>query len=141
MNQDEAFRILYEYLDGYIFHPKFVDELKRLLAKELSGKESVFFKLLVQQLHNIDEFGFSIDRIDSNERLKYTDGNYYSLHLKRQQFNVRLLICLCREDGKAKAYFLAAFYERAGKGKTDYSRFEKILPSRLAELKGGIDNG
>ena len=70
---------------------------------------------------------------DRNERLKGSGSRYYSIHLSSAQYNVRLLIYI---DRTGTPYFLCAFYERAGKSKTDYSHQIATLDKRLEELLG-----
>ena len=72
--------------------PKFLEELRTLLKTDLKGKESIFFKILTTQLSNIKNFGSKIYTIDSNEILQGADGHYYSIHLQKSQFNVRLIV-------------------------------------------------
>ena len=62
---------------------------------------------------------------------KNQDRDYYSLHLSGKNFNFRLLMAF---DEKDTPKFLVAFYERAGKKKTDYTQYKKVLDSRFEEV-------
>lgn len=53
------------------------------------------------------------------------------LHFREQNFNFRLLMVF---DEKDTPKFLVAFYERAGKKKTDYTQYKKVLDSRFEEV-------
>ena len=104
-------------LNSFLIHPKFLEELRTLLKTDLKGKESIFFKILTTQLSNIKNFGSKIYTIDSNEILQGADGHYYSIHLQKSQFNVRLIVYINDEN---IPYFLCAFNERSGKNRTNY---------------------
>lgn len=132
MNTQEALQILLSYLENFEVHPLFLKELSSILKSELKGKEKKFFKLLITQLKNIQDFGVMVHTVDSNEKIHGLDGHFYSIHFTQSQFNVRFIIYI--PDNKP-AYFLTAFYERAGKRATDYSKNTKVLLSRLKEMK------
>lgn len=137
MNTKEALKQLNEAFNNCKVHKSFIKEISSLLKKELSGKEKTFFKILFTQLAHINTFGRMIYTVDGHERLKGTDGLYYSIHLQQSQFNVRLLIRITESN---TVYFLCAFYERSGKKNTDYSTYTNILDQRFAELLGGDNN-
>ena len=90
MNTEDMLKELASLLNSFLIHPKFLEELRTLLKTDLKGKESIFFKILTTQLSNIKNFGSKIYTIDSNEILQGADGHYYSIHLQKSQFNVRL---------------------------------------------------
>ena len=115
---------------GYVFHPKFMNEFQVLL-KNATGNEKEIFTLLVKQLNFLKELGTNVCKADSNEIIKYQDRDYYSLHLSGKNFNFRLLMAF---DEKDTPKFLVAFYERAGKKKTDYAQYKKVLDSRFEEV-------
>ena len=58
------------------------------------------------------------------------EKTYYSLHAKGKNFNIRLLMTF-NED--YTPVFLAAFYERSGKSKTNYSSWIDVLEQRFQE--------
>lgn len=133
MNKDEAFKLLELYLGEFEKHPLFIKELQDLLKKELKGKEKQFFPMLITQLNNLRSFGIAIAQVDGHERLKGDGCDFYSIHIQRKEFNVRLLVYIA---GNGEPYLLSAFYERGGKKKTDYSEKIKVLKSRLADMIG-----
>lgn len=125
---------------GFILHRKFIEEINDLLKHDLRGKEARFFKSLTTQLNHIKTFGRLVHTVDDNEQIKGADGNYFSIHLQQSQFNVRFLIYV---DESGEPFFLCAFYERAGKKRTDYSSYTAVAEQRLKELLiqlGGNDN-
>lgn len=132
MNTKEALQLLKNYLEDFKIHPRFFRELSSLLKKELKGKEAKFFKSLVTQLKNIQDFGVLVHTIDGNEKILGMDGHFYSIHFSQSQFNIRFLVHISDDN---IASLLVAFYERGGKKATDYSQYTQILLSRLNEIK------
>ena len=122
--------ILNKYQD-FVFHDLFISELSSLLKKELSGHEREFTRILLRQFHYINSFRSHVNNTDNNEKLKHANGAY-SIHLQQKNFNIRFLIHVSPDD--TTVYFLSAFYERAGKGKTSYDEYIPILEQRLREL-------
>ena len=133
MNIHDALRELLKILDDqtFIVHTRCLDEMKKLLQKDLKGKEEKFFELLIAQLKNIHDFGIMVYTVDHNERLKGGNGKFYSIHISQSQFNIRLIIHV---GNSGKAYLLSTFYERAGKKESDYTRILSVVESRLNEL-------
>ena len=74
-----------------------------------------------------------IYNVDSHEQLKGADGHYYSIHLQKNQFNVRFIVHI---SAMSEISLLCAFYERSGKSSTDYSRYTSVMVQRFNELKG-----
>ena len=134
MNKKDAFLLLKKYLDEYTFdfHPRFFNELSKLLASDLKGKEGRFFKLLVTQLKNMQTFGVMVHTVDSNEKLHAFDGHFYSIHLQQSQFNIRILVHI---SDYGKCILLCAFYERGGKKSTDYTNYISVLHERLKDME------
>ena len=91
------------------------------------------FKILTTQLSNIKNFGSKIYTIDSNEILQGADGHYYSIHLQKSQFNVRLIVYINDEN---IPYFLCAFNERSGKNRTNYSTYTTVMKERINYFLG-----
>ena len=137
MKKKDALKILVTLLDGLKLHPLFLKELQTLLEKELRGKEREFFNVLNTQLLNIKQFGPLIYTIDSNEKLKGLDRQYYSIHLQRSQFNVRMLIYI---KSDRVPLFLCIFYERTGKKQTGYEKYSNVLECRLNQMLGDETN-
>lgn len=122
---------LQEYLEhGYRFHTTFMKEFMELLLAS-SGHEKEIFNLLVKQLSFIKELKRKVHQADGNEIIKNTIRDYYSIHLSAKNFNFRLLMTF---DDNNNPVFLVAFYERAGKRKTDYTQYIKLLDTRYNEM-------
>lgn len=134
MKTKEILEELAKQFGGYVFHKRFLKELKDLLATKLRGKEKQFFDCLSVQMQNIKTFGILVNQADSNEKIKGYDGHYYSIHLQKSQFNVRLLVYITNDS---MPYFLCAFYEEEGKRHTDYSNYTSLMMNRYNELIGG----
>jgi len=137
MNTKEILTELAKLFNGFIIHERFIKELRDLLLTKLRGKEASFFNCLTTQLRNIKDFGVLVDRTDNNEKIKGYDGHYYSIHLQKSQFNVRLLVYI---NDDSIPYFLCAFYEEEGKRHTSYSQYTSTLENRYEELLGGDED-
>lgn len=99
--------------------------------KMLRVMKKKFSHYYYKQLNFLKELGTNVCKADSNEIIKNQDRDYYSLHLSGKNFNFRLLMAF---DEKDTPKFLVAFYERAGKKKTDYTQYKKVLDSRFEEV-------
>ena len=121
MNTEDMLKELASLLNSFFIHPKFLEELR------------IFFKILTTQLSNIKNFGSKIYTIDSNEILQGADGHYYSIHLQKSQFNVRLIVYINDEN---IPYFLCAFNERSGKNRTNYSTYTTVMKERINYFLG-----
>lgn len=135
MNKKKALELLKENLEkylvkGYLFHKRFIEELKSLLI-DVSGHEKELFALLIKQLDFVKVLGKEVGRADSNEIIKYMEREYYSLHLQAKNFNIRFLMTF---DDDENPIFLAAFYERSGKKASDYSQWKGVLQHRYNEI-------
>ena len=109
MNKKKAFELLKENLEkyleeGFIFHKRFLEEL-RTLIKDASGQGKEIFALLIKQ--------FSFVKVQG------------------KNFNLRFLMTF---DDDANPVFLVAFYERSGKRKTDYSQWKDVLKQIYSEI-------
>ena len=136
MNSQDALRDLAAQLQNFIVHEQCIKEFSLLLKKELSGKADVFLAVLTTQLKHLADLGPLITKIDDHEKLKYnTLIDIYSIHLKRSQFNIRLLVSF---DKMSNACLLTVFYERSGKKATDYSAKIRIANERFMELQRKI---
>ncbi len=137
MNTNDMLKQLASLLVSFSVHPKFISELSSLLKKDLKGKEAEFFKILTTQLNNIKCFGSNIYMVDSNEKLQGADGHYFSIHLQKSQFNVRLIVYI---DDTNIPYFLCAFNERSGKSRTNYSAYTAVMEERINYFLGDDDH-
>ncbi len=134
MNYKEAIEQLTTLFSGYSFHLKFLEELAALLKKDLKGKESAFFKCLINQLNYLKDHGRNVHLTDGHEQIKGFDGHFYSIHVQQKGFNVRFLIYIGDDN---IPIFLCAFNERAGHKATGYETYTNVLMSRLNEMKEG----
>ena len=133
MKTKDILNELAKLFSDFIFHKRFIKELFDLLSSRLRGKEAQFFDCLATQLQNIKSFGVLVDQADNNKKIKGYDGHYYSIHLKKAQFNIRLLIYITDDS---TPYFLCAFYEEEGKKRTNYSNYTAVMESRYKDLIG-----
>jgi len=144
MNTEKALQLLSSYLKdfnkSFIIHPAFINELMKLLKKELRGQEADFFKKMVTQLNNIITFKKSVYTVDSNEILMAgNDENgsaweLFSIHIQSNTYNVRFIVSF---DNNSCPILLTVFYERAGKRKTNYTEPCRIAKIRKSELLKG----
>lgn len=117
-------KLLKEHFGSYYkYHNDFLSELSEAIDK--SGESDKLIKTLIAKLMAIKK----LDNIDFGlpwlEHLKEY-GNMYSLHVKTQTGNYRLLFS--REpNGK---YFLRMFDEKSGKKQTSYAKNVKIALKR-----------
>lgn len=144
MKKEQALLKLIEYLTeyqqkGYIFHKRYIKELKDIVLK-LTGREAEIFDLLVKQLRYIAEYGRRVNEIGQNEKLKHMqmEQEYYSLYMKGTGFNLRMLMTFYEDE---TPLILGIFYEKGGKSVSDYSKWKPILASRYEELKEDIEYG
>lgn len=138
MKKENAWKMLIEYLhdDKFIIHSDFIEDLKKILSKNLKGQERNFFNLFLKQLDyilSLSEYGVSV--ANTNEILKYcNDFKCYSLHISSKVFNIRILGTYIN----GKFVFLVAFFEISKKSKTNYSSYIDIAKNRLKEIKEEI---
>lgn len=104
---------------------------KQVLAELVKNLEECSERGYVFHPKFMYEFQVLLKNATGNEIIKYQDRDYYSLHLSGKNFNFRLLMAF---DEKDTPKFLVAFYERAGKKKTDYAQYKKVLDSRFEEV-------
>lgn len=85
MRKKDALLLLKQHIEEYSerkfrFHPTFKKEFTQLL-KDASGQEKELFSLLIKQFYFVGELGLRVNEADSNEILKYSARDFYSLHL------------------------------------------------------------
>jgi len=138
MNTKDAITELLYLLKDFYVHHRCLLEFKSLLKKELSGKADSFLQVLITQLKLLSDLGSRIITVDDHEKLKYSDHDIYSIHLKRNQFNIRLLVIF---DKMSNPYLLTVFFERSGKKASDYTDKTRIAYQRYVELQEEEKNG
>lgn len=137
MNKYQAVQLLIQYLSQYdmefVFHSEFINEIKELLSKNLAGQEKKFFNLMIKQLGFVQTMGKRVHEVNGNERLSNINFeiDLYSLHLNNNVFNIRFLIAFLPNDNPI---FLAAFYERAGKKRTNYDSKIGVAKNRYLDF-------
>lgn len=132
MNQNQFIARLSELLDRIRYFPALISELSDILSQ--SGREKVFFRLLINRLQQLNTCGINAVMLEEFENL----GNeLYSMHLSSSGFNIRILYSFLPN---CDPVLLLAFYERGGKKKTDYTPYIGPALSRLSEVKGSYYN-
>ncbi len=109
-------------------HPDLIEDILNILSK--SGNEKAFFSKLIINLKFLKKYGMNAHIQPSNqfELLKDTE-NMYSMHIKGKTFNIRILYSFLSNG----TVLLHGFYERSGKGVTNYSKAIPIAEKRRAE--------
>lgn len=128
MNKRQVEALLRQLLEGIFVHPRLFRELLDILSQ--TGVEKQFFKLLQKYLNMLSQMGLQATTLNGFEPI---EKGIYSMKFKFSGFNIRILYAF-RDD--EEPVLLLAFYERAGKGCTDYSGCIKPACDRLAEMKG-----
>ena len=125
----ELINTLTKYKDyNFYFHQVFLTEFIKL-ANKVSYQEN-FLTQFVTALTNIREYTYNIYKVDSHEHLINTP--FYSIHLQCKNYNIRLLISFSK---RTEPIFLVAFYERAGKNNTGYSKAISCAKIRLQNFE------
>ena len=132
MDRETVLRYIISLIGSFTYDPHLPDELVEILAK--SGHETAFYKLMTTRLIQLLSERLNAVRLEEFEKL---GGGLYSMHFASKGFNIRILYCFLPNGEPA---LLRAFYERAGKRRTDYSSQIPIAASRLEALKGKIHN-
>ncbi len=124
MNRDKFLVELYKYLSEVVFTQELSDSLEDIAVG--SGYESDFFKLLFMRLRQLSVLGVHAVNLEEFENI---GSGIYSMHLASRKFNIRILYAFFPNG---QPVLLLAFYERAGKKKTDYTN---QIPLALSLLK------
>ena len=133
MNAKKVLAYLELLLRGILYHDLFFAEFAELIAGK--GIEDKIFKLLSSRLASLNEYGVQVTNIREFENI---GGGLYSMHFAGSDFNIRVLFSFLPN---AQPVLLLAFYERAGKRKTDYTPYKKPALDRLNEMKEDYENG
>ena len=131
MKREDVLKLLLSYLSQFSFHPVLEHELLRLIAE--TGSESRFFKLLALRIRQLSLKGAQATALEEFEQL---NSSIFSMHLTSQSFNIRILFSFLPND---KPVLLLAFYERAGKRRTDYTGRISEAEERLVFMKERFD--
>lgn len=127
MDKDSVLNLLVSFLGDLCRSPQLLSEILDLIAE--TGCENEFFKTLVLRLRTLAMFGAQTTQAKEFESI----GNgLFSMHLTGRNYNIRILFSFLQNREPA---LLLAFYERAGKRKTDYTPYIEPAKARLQELR------
>lgn len=124
--------ILSSYIGSTRHAPELINELCEILAQ--SGNELRFVKLLAVRLSTLAALGA---RAVSAPEFESIGSGLFSMHFAAAGFNIRILYSFLPNR---EPVLLLAFYEREGKGKTDYSLKLEPAKERLRRLKEEFEN-
>lgn len=125
MNRKQLLEQLIELFSQIAITSKCVNELIDLTVG--SGKETKFLALFRTRILRLLELGISAIHDKEFESL---GDHLFSMHLSGSGFNIRILYAFLPDQSPI---LLLAFYERAGKNKTDYSTYIPAARSRYDE--------
>lgn len=126
MNKESVLIYFLSILDGACpYHDTFLRELVDLTAR--SGNEKKFFTQFTTRLNQLRALGMSATKLKEFERI---DDTIYSMHCSGTTHNIRILYSL---TSAGLPLLLLAFFERGGKGKTDYTTY---IPAAHTRLEG-----
>lgn len=127
MDKDSVLNLLVSFLGDICRSSQLISEILDLIAE--TGCENEFFKTLVLRLRMLAMLGARATQAKEFEPIG--DG-LFSMHLTGRNYNIRILYSFLQNR---KPALLLAFYERAGKRKTDYTPYMEPAKARLQELK------
>lgn len=133
MNRKNINDQLLLYLNGILYHDSFFADLLSLL--DGAGSEKSFFKTLVTRLLVLNTCGVTAINSKEFERIGEL---LYSMHFPGKDRNIRILYAFLSDE---RPVLLCAFFERAGKRRTDYSAHIPVALERLSEMKEEYENG
>ena len=133
MNAQKVKDFLELLFRGILYHDLFFAEFVDLISG--TGIENKIFKLLSSRLASLNKYGVQVTNIREFENI---GGGLYSMHFAGSDFNIRVLFSFLPNG---QPVLLLAFYERAGKRKTDYTPYKQPALNRLNEMKGDYENG
>lgn len=132
MNTNSFLKLLRICLGQLRFSPEILKELCGILVT--SGRESKFLVLLAARLRTLDQLGAYAT---SEPEFESIGGGLFSMHFAASGFNIRILYAFLPNR---EPVLLLAFYEREGKGKTDYSQKLEPAKERFRLLKEEFEN-
>ena len=129
--RESILELISQYCDGFYIDEGFKKELLDIIL-HFKGEERSIFELLFTQFRFLQTYGKGIIQFDGNEILsglskeKYKD-DYYSLHIKRKSFNLRIIVVFT--DSTPGLY--AIYDEKSGKKITSYAPYVEKARIRL----------
>ena len=127
MNKRQVAEFLERYFSNFLIHNRFLAELLSLISG--TGFEKSFYKILQKQLFILSSLGVLATEMKEFELIG--DG-IFSMHITGKDFNIRILYCFMPNSQPA---FLLPFFERQGKGRTDYSSYLPVAQTRKLEME------
>ena len=129
MNKIKLLNNLNDNFKNFKIHPDLLNDITSIITQ--SGNEMQLLKKLNTSLNFLKQYGnmAHLQPTRNFEKLKEED-NMYSMHLRSNSFNIRILYSFL-SDGTVLLY---GFYEREGKSITDYSSAIKFARNRLNEI-------
>lgn len=125
MNKDDVVRFLAELLKNFWVHGSLTHELVALIAQ--TGVEQKVFNTLLTRLKFLKIQGIMATR---HKEFEPISNGIYSMHITGNGFNLRILYSFAPDKSPV---LLLAFYERAGKKKTDYTPHVPVAVQRMKE--------
>lgn len=129
MNREQFLKWLTEIIAQFVYSDSLLSELSEILKE--TGVEHKFVKTLLLRLHVLGQEGAYA--VSSKEFEPIGEG-LFSMHLPGKGYNIRILYGFLENQQPALLY---AFYERAGKRKTDYTTHIPVAKERLKQLREG----
>lgn len=102
-----------ELENGFSVDSRLIPELIQLIDK--SGQQDRFLAMLAARLKFLKEYRWQAQNYSND--FEHVNEKMYTIHLQSRHFNIRIFYSFLK-DG---TILLHAFYEREGKGRTDYS--------------------
>lgn len=118
---------LSSHLSGFLVYDELIQELIPIV--KASGNAKRFFSILYRRLDFLKTYGKNAQ--EHHEEFERLNADIYSLHIKSQFFNVRILYSFL-EDG---TILLRAFEEKSNKRVTDYTNQIPLAQERLQAIK------
>jgi hypothetical protein len=132
MNKENVLQFLVKFINGFVYNKELISELTEIISK--TGGEKRFFTLMVNKLRLLAELG--LDAVQLTEFENIGQG-IFSMHLATKLFNIRILYGFLPNS---EPVLLLAFYERAGKRRTNYSSYIEPARRRLEEEEERFKN-
>lgn len=123
MHKDDVLSQLVELLSCFRLAEPLINELLQLIKEK--GVEQKFFNTFYSRLEFLRQ---NRALATKHEEFESIGSGLFSMHISGKGFNVRILYSFLQDRSPI---LLLAFEERAGKRKTDYSRYIPVAKERL----------
>lgn len=127
MNKETALQKIQEILGSgrFVIHPDLIKDIMKTIKN--SGKESRVFTTLIARLEFLAEHK---QEASIHKEFEPIGDGFYSMHIAVSDTNLRIIYAF--QD--PETVLLLAFFERAGKRKTDYTGKKQIAQQRMKQL-------